>query len=306
MKQSPNYFTKNLKKVKELIFAFMFIITLSLMSCLPGEVPNFKTTVDTVVEGSFYDGLALDKKGNLYGSDFVGNTVYKMTPSRKVSVFATGLVSPNGIGVNKKDEIYVCDNFGNAIYKYKNDGTLLDSIPAVSPAGIKRIPGTNDMLFVEYNTNTINILAEDNTVTKVFEGAPINGPAGIAFDRKGNTYIANFNDLKIYKYKDGAASFVAELPADAPNANFLGFLTYTKGFLFATQLGEHKIYRINLRKDNEVELFAGSTLGNDDGDISEATFNFPNGILASPDGKILYVSDAGTSNLRIIESKIRY
>ncbi|WP_299258559.1 SMP-30/gluconolactonase/LRE family protein [uncultured Aquimarina sp.] len=304
MKRTVNYFFT----VNELRYTLITVpvLILFLISCKPGEVPNIKTTVETVADSSISDGLALDRKGNLYGSDFYGNTVYKVSPSKEVTVFASGLVSPNGIGINKNSEVYVCDNFGNAIFKYSDDGTQLDSIPAVSPAGIKRIPGTNDMLFVEYNTNTINILSEDNTITKLHEGTPINGPAGIAFDRRGNIYIGNFNDRKIYKYKDGNLTFIAELPAGAPNANFLGFLTYAKGFLFATQLGEHKIYKINLNKENEVEVFAGSILGNDDGDVSEATFNFPNGILASPNGKVLYVSDAGTKNLRIIENSIEY
>ncbi len=306
MKRTVNYFFRVKKTRYSLPIVSALILSSFLISCRPGEVPNIITNVETVADGSFSDGLAIDRKGNLYGSDFYGNTVYKMSPSKEVTVFADGLISPNGIGINKDEEIYVCDHLGNTIYKYSQEGIQLDSIPAISPAGIKRIPGTNDMLFVEYNTNTINLLSEDNTITKLHEGSPINGPAGIAFDRRGNTYIGNFNDRKIYKYKDGALSFIAELPAEAPNANFLGFLTYAKGFLFATQLGEHKIYKINPNKENDFEVFAGSTLGNNDGDISEATFNFPNGILASSNGKFLYVSDAGTSNLRIIESHIEY
>lgn len=306
MKRTVKFFLPVKKVVWLSSMLLIFVLSVSVTGCRPGEVPNLRTIVATVTDGLFHDGLAVDRKGNLYGSDFVGNTVYKMTPSGEVSVFVDGLISPNGIGINTNSEVYVCDNFGNTIYKYSEEGIQLDSIPAVSPAGIKRIPGTNDMLFVEYFTNTINRLGADNTITKLYEGAPINGPAGIAFDRKGNTYIGNFNDRKIYKFKDGELSFIAELPAEASEANFLGFLTYAKGFLFATQIGEHKIYKINPKKENEFEVFAGSTLGNADGDISEATFNFPNGILASRDGKTLYVSDAGTSNLRIIKASIEH
>ncbi|WP_405208580.1 hypothetical protein [Aquimarina sp. LLG6339-5] len=306
MKRTVNFFSAVKKATCSSVTLSIFVLSLLVISCRPGEVPNIITTVETVTDGSFHDGLAIDRKGNLYGSDFVGNTVYKMTPSREVTVFAEGLVSPNGIGINKNDEIYVCDHFGNTIYKYSEEGVQLDSIPAISPAGIKRIPGTNDMLFVEYSTNTINLLSENNTITKLYEGSPINGPAGIAFDRRGDTYIGNFNDRKIYKFKDGELTFIAELPVEAPNANFLGFLTYARGFLFATQIGEHKIYKINPNKENDFEVFAGSVLGNEDGDVSEATFNFPNGILASTNQKILYVSDAGTKNLRIIESGIQH
>ncbi|MBQ0734894.1 hypothetical protein [Aquimarina celericrescens] len=304
MNQLSNYLIKISKGM--LLTLSIFLSLFVLVSCQPGEVPEIVTTVETVIEGSFYDGLALDKQGNLYGSDFVGNTVYKMTPSREVTVFANGFVTPNGIGVNKNNEIYICDHFGNTIYKYTNDGTRLDSIPATTPAGIKKVPGSEDMLFVEYNTNTINLLKNDGSIEKLFEGVPINGPAGIAFDKKGNTYIGNFLDRKIYKYKDGAVTFIAQLPEGASGGNFLGFLTFAKGNLFATQLGEHKIYKINPNQENDFEVFAGSIQGNTDGELSEATFNFPNGILASPNGKVLYVSDAGTSNLRIIESKVKY
>ena len=39
-------------------------------------------------------------------------------------------------------------------------------------------------------------------------------------------------------------------------------------------------------------------------DISTATFNFPNGIHADSANDVLYVSDAGTSNLRIIQNAV--
>lgn len=292
--------------VSKAVLFFTVGVSLLVISCDGGNLPEIETTVTTVAEGSYYDGLAVDSQGNIYGSNFVGDAVYKLDTSGEVSVFVEGLNSPNGIGVNSKDEVYVCDHFGNTIFKYDNQGNSLASFAAVSPAGIKKIPGSDDMLFVEYNTNTINILKEDGSINKLFEGEPINGPAGIAFDRKGNAYIGNFNDRKIYKYKNGEVSFVAQLPAEAENFNFLGFLTYAKGYLYATQLGEHRIYKINPNKTDEFEVFAGSVLGNADGDISEATFNFPNGILASRDQKTLYVTDAGTSNLRIISSKLKY
>lgn len=293
-------------KRKAALFFSIGLLFISSVACHSGHVPEIEVTVSTVSEGKFYDGLETDSHGNLYGSDFVGDAVYKLNTEGEVSVFADGLNSPNGIGINSKDEVYVCDHFGNAIFKYNKQGELMTSFEAISPAGIKKMPRSDDMLFVEYNTNTINLLKEDGTIVKLFEGAPINGPAGIAFDRKGKAYIGNFNDLTIYSYENGEVQYVAQLPAEAANFNFLGFLTYAKGYLYATQLGEHRIYKINPNKIDSFEVFAGSALGNTDGDISEATFNFPNGIVASRDQKTLYISDAGTSNLRIITSQIRY
>lgn len=257
-------------------------------------------TVSTITEGLFHDGLALDSTGNLYGSDYAGDAVFKMDTSGNVTTFVSGLNTPNGIGVNSIDEIYICDHESNKIIKYDTSGNEIASFSATTPAGIKKMPNSDDMIFVEYGTNKINLLKTDGTITQLFEGSPINGPAGIAFDDNDVAYIANFNDRKIYQYVDGAVTYVAQLPAGAFNNNFLGFLTYTQGFLYATQLGENRIYKINPEMIDDFEVYTGSAAGNMDGDISEATFNFPNGILASPDGNTIYITDAGTKNLRII------
>ena len=267
-------------------------------------------TVSTITEGNFHDGLAVDSQGNVYGSDFPtsgSQSVYKYDTNGNVTVFATGFVSPNGIGINSQDEIYICDHFGNAIKKYDINGTLLANFNSgqfATPAGIKPIPNSLDMLVVEYNNTTgrkIKRLAADGTVTTLFSGAPLNGPAGIAFI--GDVpYIANFNNRKIFRFLDGALTEVATLPSGGnPNSNFLGFLTSANGVLYATHIGLNSIYSIN-PNSGTVTLFAGSTQGTNDGDISTATFFSPNGIIADTANDKLYISDAGNKNLRIIDN----
>ncbi|MBW1298530.1 T9SS type A sorting domain-containing protein [Aquimarina litoralis] len=257
-------------------------------------------TVTTITEGLFHDGLALDTNGNLYGSDYSGDSVFKMDVNRNVSTFVSGLNTPNGIAVNSNNEIYICDHESNRIIKYNDNGDELANYTTTTPAGIKKMPNSDDMLFVGYGNNTINVLTSDGMITQLFSGSPLNGPAGIAFDDSGTIFIGNFNDRRIYKYDNGMLEYVAQLPSGGISANFLGFLTYANGFLYATQLGEHRIYRINPQNIDDFEIFAGSGIGSVDGNVADARFNLPNGILASPDGATLYVSDAGTKNLRII------
>ena len=260
-------------------------------------------TVSTVSAGQFHDGLAIDSEGNVYGSDFTGDTVFKLATDGTVNTFKSGFASPNGIGINPADEIYICDHFGNKIYKYDSGGIPLDTFSGLTtPAGIKNIPGTDDMLFVEYNTSTINELSAEGTLTQLYAGPPINGPAGIAFI-DSVAYIGNFNDRKIYRYEDGQVTFVAQLPADGTNLNFLGFLSAKDGLLIATQLGAHRLYKIN-PSTGEVRLFAGNGIGSADGTIAEARFNQPNGIIGDEENNRIYVSDAGTKNLRIIEGLV--
>lgn len=260
-------------------------------------------TVSTVSEGNFHDGLAIDSEGNVYGSDFTGDAVFKLSTDGTVGTFKGGFASPNGIGINSADEIYICDHFGNKIYKYDINGVPLDTISVLTtPAGIKPIPGTDKMLFVEYNTSTINELSAEGVVTQLFAGTPINGPAGIAFI-DSTAYIGNFNDRKIYRYENGQVTFIAQLPADGSTYNFLGFLSAKDGLLIGTQLGAHRLYKIN-PTTGEVQLFAGNGMGSTDGTIEEAAFNQPNGILGDELNNRIYISDAGTKNLRIIEGLV--
>ena len=67
----------------------------------------------------------------------------------------------------------------------------------------------------------------------------------------------------------------------------------------ATAIGENRVYRISLA--GEVSPFAGSgEAGAADGPAEKAQFFMPNGIAASPDGRHLYVSEYGGTNVRRI------
>lgn len=268
-------------------------------------------TISTVTNGAFSDALALDSQGNLYGSDWSGNTVYKYDPNTGVvTTFKDGFLNPNGIGINSSDEIYVCDHTRNRIYKYDTDGNELQVFLGsfVTPAGIKKMPNTEDMLVVEYGGGSyqsrIKMLSATGTVTTLYQGAPLNGPAGIAFV-DDIPYIANFNDRKIFRFQDGTLTEITQLPSEGPpTRNFLGFLSSIDGHLIATHIGGHKVYKIDVAT-GETTVFAGSSMGNVDGDISSATLDSPNGIVGDESNSRIYVSQgsltAGNRNLRVID-----
>ncbi len=273
------------------LFAFLFFIAVS-----------FSQTVSTVTDGNFYDGIGQDSHGNIYCSDFFGDSVYKYDTNGNVTTFKNGFTNPNGVDVNEQDEIFICENGASTIHKYDTNGSLITSYTSGvnGPTGIRTITGTTNMLFVEYGNNTLKRLEQDGTVTTLFSGFPLNGPSGIAFIN-GETYISNFNDRKIMRFENNMMIMITQLPADGPNNNFLGFLSASNSQLFATQWGAHKIYSIDPTTGN-TSVYAGSTNGITDGDISVAQFSFPNGIYADVENNILYVSEAGTNNLRIIEN----
>ncbi len=261
-------------------------------------------TVTTVTEGSFYDGFGITSNGDVYCTNFQGNDVFKYElATGNVSTFATGFINPNGIGVTDDDRIYICEAGGGTIHIYNTNGDVLDTVTGLNnPTGVKYSAIEDDILWVSYNQSSLNVLDPDTNETEiVIQGAPLNGPSGIAFVGD-QTYISNYNDRKIFRLEeDDTLTEIAQLPASAAQNNVLGFLTSKGDFLYGTQIGEHRVYQIN-PETGEVILFAGSTAGNADGDVDTATFNFPNGILGDDTNDRIYISDAGTSNLRIIEN----
>lgn len=278
--------------------------TTTLLLCLSIALISFSQTVSTISDGNFYDSIDQDSKGNIYCSDFFGNSVFKYDTNGTVTTFRNGFTNPNGIGINAQDEIFICDAGANIIFKYDLNGMLLNSYSTNvnNPTGIRNIPGTTDMLFVEYSNNSLKRLEANGTVTTLFNGFPLNGPSGIVFIN-GNTYVSNYNDRKIMQFENGVLTLITQLPATGPNNNALGFMTSSNNKIYATQLGAHLIYEVNPTTGNSL-VYAGSVAGNTDGDISIATFNFPNGIYADTNNDRLYISDAGTSNLRIIENAL--
>lgn len=262
----------------------------------------FAQTVTTFTEGTPDDGIAIDINGNIYCSNYMGDTVFKFTPSGDVTSFITGLNTPNGLAFNSNQELYVCDGQGNTIYKYDINGALIASYPLTfHPSGIIKDFDSEDMIFTEYQGNSIKRLAVNGIVSDVSTAPELNGPVGLAYDSNGVLYVGNYTDREIYRVlANGDLEYIATLPTDGGSLPNLGFIAYGQGYLWGTTMGSDKIYKINPNAIADYELFAGSTQGNIDGDISVAKFHTPNGILFNDAEDTMYITDFGTKNLRII------
>ncbi len=89
------------------------------------------------------------------------------------------------------------------------------------------------MLQVSYNQSSLNILDPNTNETEIIiQGAPLNGPSGIAFIGD-QTYISNYNDRKIFRLEnDNSLTEIAQLPANAAQNNVLDvvdFLMHNSG-----------------------------------------------------------------------------
>ena len=255
--------------------------------------------VSTFTGGTPDDAIALDTEGNIYCSNYVGNAVFKFTPSGQVSSFVTGLDTPNGIAFNSEGDLYVCDGQGNKVYVFDKDGNEKASYDNPGhPSGIIKSHDSETMIFTEYVGRSINTIAPDGTITEITSDPLLVGPVGLAYDDDNQLYVGNYTNRKIYKVaSDGSLTYVATVGITSN----LGFIAYANGSLWGTVLAEHKIYKINPNAVDDVEVFAGTTGGLQDGLLSEAKFNQPNGITFNSAGDTMFITDFGTKNLRIID-----
>ena len=250
------------------------------------------------------DDMEFDSSGNLYGSNFAEDTVYKIDPSGVATVFVDGLANPNGIAIDSGGNVFVVEYSAGMIHKYSSGGALLDSYSVGSfPSGLEKSPNSDDMYFTLVSNNSVNILSTDGTISEVFQGAPLDVPVGLAFDDDENLYVGNFVGGDIHRVSLNNAVFLATVPTDGGGSSpFLAFIAYGNGKIWGTIYGSHKIYKVGIETNDDVSLFAGSAQGSDDGPIASATFDNPGGIVFNSTQNAMYISEfSGVGNIRRID-----
>ena len=255
-------------------------------------------TVTTYTDGTPDDAIAIDANGNIYASNFTGDSVFTFDSNGVGTTFVSGLDTPNGIDFDSNGNLYVCDFNANEFLRYDSNGVLDNSITIPgNPSGMIKAWDNDDMIYTRYTANTINRVTPGGVFTEVSSDPALNGPVGLAYDNNGQLYVANYNNREVFKVlPNGDLEYIATVGA----VGNLGFIAYGQGMLWGTGINDHKVYLIDPDEIDEVSVYAGSTIGGVDGDLSQATFNRPNGILFSEDETTLYITDFGSKNLRII------
>jgi len=240
------------------------------------------TVGDTLVGA--VGGVAVDGIGTIYVADFA-ETVYKIRPDGRASVFATGLYGASGNAIDPQGNLYQSSFAGNYVTKIDRQGR--QEIVAEGLQGPVGVAIADGELFVcNCRANTIARVSAAGEVTTFAESPLFNCPNGITRAPSGDLYVVNFSDGRMLEVTpDGGVSELATLPGGGN-----GHVTFARGSLYATSFMGHRVYRVSL--DGEVTLIAGTgARGETDGPALEATFSWPNGIAASPQGDRLYIND---------------
>lgn len=282
-----------------------FYYTLLIAFITMGINAQTVTTILNSNSADVDDAMTLDSQGNLYGSTFYGGAVYKITPEGEVSTFVSGLAWANGLAVDSEDNVFVAEYLNATINKYDTQGNLIEklSIGSGYPSGLIKAYKSDNMIYTDVGNNSINEIDADGNITTLYQGGPLNIPVGLAYGPGGDLYIGNYIGREIYRLPNGSneVEYVATVPAPNNHVPYLAFITYAQGFVYGTVYGEHKIYQIDPRNVDDVEIYSGSSYGNHDGPLDEATYAYPSGIIANKSGNILYVSEFdGNGNIRKI------
>lgn len=240
-------------------------------------------------------GLAIDKSGNLYVAD-QGNDLIRMIAPGAVVTTLAGMVgvkgsansvdslssfnAPFGVATDTLGNVYVADAGNNVIR-------------LISPAGqVSTFAGTG-------------IAGSVDGV----DTASFNSPMGVATDKAGNVYVADYENDLIRKIspagvvstiagKAGVPGYVDGLDTAARFNLPEALAVDGAGNIYVADNGNNLIRKIT--PSGQVTTFAGSgNAGNANGVGKQASFNSPFGIALDGTGNV-YVADAGNNLIRKI------
>jgi len=230
---------------------------------IAGSKSGDQNGVGTAAQFNGPQGVAVDKSGNVYVADSNNHRIRKITPGGTVSTFAgstsgyqdgaaaTALFrAPYGVAVDESGNVYVADSGNHRIRKITEteevdaDGNKIWTVS--TPAG----------------SGTRTTGHQDGVGTAV----RFNRPTGVAVDKSGNVYVADYTNQRIRK--------IVITPGEGQEEDTV-----------------------------EVSTIAGSTQDYRDGVGTAARFNHPNGVAVDSSGSV-YVADQGNHRIRKIEYRV--
>ncbi len=263
-----------------------------------------ETIVTTLVESiEAGEDISLDSDLNLYvnggGSDQNGQSpnIFKVTPEGDVSIFNNEVKQAVGNTFDNEGNLLATLFGTNIIYKITADGTKSEIVNDSRFFGGGGIVSLNDGVILNtfWGARKIFKIESDLSISEI--NIPTNGFIGFTHDKENNiAYLGNFNTGKIFKLEDDySITEIADTPAS------IGHFSYANKHFYLTGFEQHKIFIVGL-DGTIVEEIGTGVAGSSDGSATTATFQNPNGIEATPDGKIIYVS-GGSSKIRKILPK---
>lgn len=264
-----------------------------------------KTVKATETEISLVDGIAVDKKGNIFIAIRDHNIINRVDTQGNMTLFAgTGesgfsgdggkatdakLKVPAGLTFDKKGNLYIADRDNHRIRKVDTRGTI------TTVAG----------------NGTAGFSGDGGRATD----AMLNLPSGVAIDDNGNIYISDRSNDRIrivnskgiittiagngmdgYKGDSGPAT-------QAQLSRPFGLALDKKGNLYIADRGNNRVRKVN--PQGIITTIAGDGsffFMGDNGPAYRASIAGPTGVVVDDNG-ILYIADRNNNRVRAVDTQ---
>ncbi len=263
------------------------------------EAVSVSTLADNIDAGT--GGLTVDKEGNLYSADFGwnlsgpgkgGDKIYKVSPAGDVKLFCREMKGASGNTIDADGNLYQSSIGGSFLSKISSAGkvTVIARQGLKNPVGVV-LDDVGNLFVCNCGSNSIQKITPAGESTQFCNSKLLNCPNGITRRSDGTLYVCNFGNGDVIKIdQSGQATRLATLPG-----NNNGHLTLLHDKLYVIARTDNRVYKVGL--DGTATYFVGSGLrGKSDGTPGESTFSLPNSIIASPDGKYLYVNETSPTS----------
>ncbi len=304
---------KNIKRQKHslyfyLLFPILLLFLVSSYSCKDDIIEIRDPFVETIISDfTGNDGVSIDKKGNVYVSEFgsfvntggTGTKIFKITPEGQINEAVTGLMGPLGNAIDSKGNIYVNDannTVNGKVIRINKNGkkTVLATIDGF-PSGLT-LDKSNNIYVSNFSNPTIHKISQNGTIKLYASDPRLAGGVGIDFDSSGNLIVGNFSTADILSIQpNGEVKLIANIPNIVSQGFGIGYITVIDDIVYATGIVVNKIFTVSLKTGEITELVGTGESKTVDGDFTEASFRGPNGIASDKKNKILYVSEFGNS-----------
>lgn len=255
--------------------AVFFLLTVFAVSAAQGA-PVQTWTLERTIEGfSIPVALAMDKAGNIYVSNWGGDTVSKIDAEGGHSEFARGIRSPSGSAFDPEGNFYVASYGEGVVYRVNPQGHKeIFSRGFHTPTGLTLHSG-GGLLVTNRNIGEL-VKVEPDGRNKVLRDG-FNTAAGVLEGPNGEIYVANF-DGGVSRLTIEASGRVAHKTISQAFAHPAIGLFLDGETLYVVDHGEGSVKRI--LSDGRTETVAAG--------IPSAV-----GMLRMPDGRVIVTSWGG-------------
>jgi len=137
-------------------------------------------------------GLAVDRGGDLYVSSRLEGTIYRVTPDGHRTLYAEGMGTATGIAFDPDENLYVGDRSGTIFKINRNQQIFVFATMEPSVAAYHFAFSAAGELFATGPTTSsydhVYRISPTGEVRSFYRG--LGRPQGLAFDAKGNLYVA--------------------------------------------------------------------------------------------------------------------